>query len=169
MRHWGNLTKTIPWLTLFTSHRPCCAHVPVLTLYTQSLFGTCVCVRVSVFACMYSIAKCICVVQRAFKGLCVHTWECAGVQRFVSLCLCIYMSCLPWIIVHYPPAFQILGNKRFLSGLALCRLWVVPLWVVPPCGPGIWVAPTQQHFIKQRWIRLLPIWLSTLSISLAFF
>lgn len=89
---------------------------PIVLAVLMSLCLPCVhkacLVDVCVFACMYSIAKCICVVQRGFKGLCVHNWECAGVQRFVSLCLFIYISVL--FAMNYsplPPAVQILGHK----------------------------------------------------------
>lgn len=56
-RPWGNWTKTIPWLSLFTSHRPCSAGVPVLTLRTQSLFGVFACVFMHAWYCKVHLRR----------------------------------------------------------------------------------------------------------------
>lgn len=167
-RPWGNRTKTIPWLSLFTSCRPCCACVLCAYLWWM-------CVRVCVYlhACSHGIAKCIHVVQRAFEGLIVHTWECAGVQRFISLCLCIYISVL--FALNYTPlptccanlmSQKVLSGFGAMPGFGWCH----------PCGPGMcakveseWPPPqrsqVKQCSTKQRWICLLPVAPPVLSIS----
>lgn len=127
-----------------------------------------VCVYLCVFAYMCSIAKCICVVQRAFKGLCVDNWECAGVQRPVSLCLFIYISVL--FAMNYGPLPACCSNLRsqnVLSGLAPCPgLGGAPLRSWHPTGSNPMQA--RQGFIKQRWTCVPPVPLPALSISLAF-
>lgn len=128
---WVCLPPIVP-AALMSSCLPC--------VHKACLVDECVCLCVCLYACMALQS-----VQRAFEGLCVHAWDCAGVHRFVSLCLHIYLSlsCLPWIIVHYPPAVQILGQKRSLVGWRLAQLWVVPpLRTWHGRKSGIWVAPT---------------------------
>lgn len=163
----------VAWV-LFTSRRPC--WVPVLTLHTQSLVGGCACVSLCASHACMTLQKSICIAQGVFEGLCVHTWECAGVHWFVSLCLCICISVL--FALNYRPLHTCCGDLRsqkVLSGLALCLRWVVlPLWTWHGCRSGIWVVSTQrsqdkQWNTKQRWICLLAVPFPALFFSLGFF
>lgn len=86
----GNWTKTIPWLSLFTSHHPCCAGVPFLT--QPCLTNVCLCPSEREFAsslegfwralCSYlRVCRCavVCkllVVHRAYLCLvCLKSWS----------------------------------------------------------------------------------------------